>query len=261
MSMRGAVAVAVLVASAACTGSSSSGGSAAAHGTLEHHIVAVGGGAERRIAVYLPPGARLHGSSGRYAALYLLHGAGADETQWPAIGLVEVADRLIAEGAIPPLVIVMPDVDADGQAVVDGVVPWAEAHLPVVPDAAHRAIGGISRGGGTALRLAATRPYEFSRVGGHSPAVPGGDTLAHRLAAWGGPVWLDVGLKDPLERGVGRFSSALEGEGTVAEFHMYGGGHDRVYWRAHVEDYLRFYGGSGGVDGRQVDHEAGTAQG
>jgi enterochelin esterase-like enzyme len=253
--------VAALVASTACTGSSSPGGSTLAHGTLQSSVVAVGGGAERRVAVYLPPGALPRGSGGGYPTLYLLHGAGADESQWPAIGVTDAADRLIADGSIPPLVIVMPDIDADGQAVLDAVVPWAEAHLPVVPDAAHRAIGGISRGGATALRLASARPYRFSRVGGHSPAVPDGGALAQKLAAWGGPVWLDVGTHDSLKQRVGLLSSTLEGDGTVAQFHLYDGGHNRDYWGAHVEDYLRFYGGSGGVDGGQVDDQAGAAQG
>jgi len=249
MSARGALAVAALVASAACTGSTPDPARpSAGRGTLETHVVEVGGGAERRVAVYLPPDATA-GTGARYPALYLLHGSGADETQWPAIGMTDAADRMITDGSLPPIVIVMPDIDADGQAVTDAVVPWAEAHLPVVPDAAHRAIGGISRGGATALRLAATRPYEYSRVGGHSAAVPAGGALAERLAVWGGPIWLDVGSQDSLQKRVGLLSSDLEGHGTVAQYHIYDGGHDRAYWGAHVQDYLRFYGGSGGVDG------------
>ena len=74
----------------------------------------------------------------------------------------------------------MPDIDADGPAVTGAVVPWADAHLTVVSAEASRAIGGISRGRGTALRLAAARPCRFARVGGHSAAVLGNDALAGR---------------------------------------------------------------------------------
>ncbi len=263
MSRRGLLAALALAASAACSGSPSVAPAQCSpgRGTLETHTVGVGGGADRRVAVYLPPGACRASARTRYPALYLLHGASADQTQWPAIGLAAAADRLIDDRSIAPLVIVMPDIDADGRAVTDAIVPWADAHLPVIPGAAHRAIGGISRGGGTALRLASVRPYRFSRVGGHSAAVSGDDALAGRLAAWGGPVWLDVGSHDPLRRGVARLGSKLEGHGTVARLHIYDGGHNRAYWRAHVEDYLCFYGGvaatgapvgcagSAGVDG------------
>ena len=278
MIRRAAVAaVALAAATAACSGSPSPGAARCTppHGTLETQMVAVPGGPPLRVAVYLPPAARRSGAA--YPALYLLHGARADQTQWPAIGVTGAADRLIAAGSIQPLVIVMPDIDADARAVTEGVVPWADAHLPVIPDAANRAIGGISRGGGTALRLAAARPYRFARVGGHSPAVAGNDDLAGRLAAWGGPVWLDVGSRDSLRTGVGHLNSELEGDGTVAQLHLYAGAHDRHYWRAHVEDYLRFYGGARAapgspgcaasrhvdgrqVDGRQVDDEAGAPQ-
>ena len=253
MTARAAVAAAVvLAASAACSGSTSPGaaGCPVPHGTLETHVVEVPGAAPVRVEVYLPPGARRSGRT--YPALYLLHGSGADERQWPALGLPGAADRLIAAGAISPLVVVMPDIDADGGGVTAAVVPWAEQHLPVVPDAAHRAIGGISLGGGTALRLAAAPPYRYSRVGGHSAAVGRADPLARRLAAWHGAIWLDVGAQDRRVDSLRTLSRDLTAAGADPQMHVYPGGHNRPYWRAHVEDYLRFYaaaparaGGSG----------------
>ncbi len=59
----------------------------AEHGSLDTSRVS-----GRRVAVYLPPCAR-ELPDRRYPAVYLLHGAATDETQWPAIGLVSTADE------------------------------------------------------------------------------------------------------------------------------------------------------------------------
>jgi enterochelin esterase-like enzyme len=221
-------------------------------------VVIVAGGREIRVTVYLPPGASASGR--RYPALYLLHGAGADETKWPAIGLLDAADRMIDDGTIGPLIIVMPDLGAgsdDGAIVTDTIVPWAEAHLAVLPDRAHRAIGGISRGGGAALRLAATHPELFSKVGGHSPTVPAVEALPAALASWAGRIWLDVGTSDVLELGVAQLAHRLERFRAGSQLHLWDGGHDRAYWGAHVADYLAFYGTERGGEGCTPGRRAG----
>ena len=56
---------------------------------------------ERRYAVYLPPGYET--SQRSYPVLYLLHGAGDDQTGWIQFGEVQhIADRAIAEGTATP---------------------------------------------------------------------------------------------------------------------------------------------------------------
>jgi enterochelin esterase-like enzyme len=231
---------------------------ASGQGSQLADVVIVAGGREIRVTVYLPPGASASGR--RYPALYLLHGAGADETQWPAIGLLDAADRMIDDGTIGPLIIVMPDLGAgsdDGAIVTDTIVPWAEAHLAVLPDRAHRAIGGISRGGGAALRLAATHPELFSKVGGHSPTVPAVEALPAALASWAGRIWLDVGTSDVLELGVAQLAHRLERFRAGSQLHLWDGGHDRAYWGAHVADYLAFYGTERGGEGCTPGRRAG----
>ena len=100
------------------------------HGSLIFDEVRADG-ASIRLAVYLPPCAA-DGSGRRYPTVYLLHGAGADETQWPAIGLARSADELIAAREIVPLIVVMPSfgLDPADSSIVDDVVPWADANLP-----------------------------------------------------------------------------------------------------------------------------------
>ena len=75
------------------------------------------GTVERTEAPFGPPGARLasvylpacyaRDPQRRFPVVFLLHGAGADATQWPAIGLATTADDLITSGAIPPMIVVM----------------------------------------------------------------------------------------------------------------------------------------------------------
>ncbi len=64
-------------------------------------------GTNRDVVVYTPPG--YEASSDRYPVLYLLHGAGGTQTTWTERGRAHVIlDNMIADGALAPLVVVMP---------------------------------------------------------------------------------------------------------------------------------------------------------
>jgi enterochelin esterase-like enzyme len=173
----------------------------------------------------------------------LLHGGGTDETQWPAIGLATVADRLILAGEIPPIIVVMPSsgISAGDATVVGVVLPWADANLPTLATKADRAVGGISLGGGAALELVALHPDLFARVGGHSPAVHTSQKLLDGVAKWGGPVWFDVGQSDGLRPLTQMLAADLSARGDKPELQVWPGQHNRAYWGSHVADYLRFY--------------------
>src|SRR5436190_15516371 len=61
-----------------------------------------------KYAIYLP--ADYETSNRTYPVVYLLHGYGDDQTGWLQFGEVNrYADKAIAEGTIPPMIIVMPD--------------------------------------------------------------------------------------------------------------------------------------------------------
>ena len=183
----------------------------------------------------------------RFPVVFLLHGAGADASQWPAIGLATTADELITSGAIPPMIVVMPDggatmPDSLAADLVDHLVPWADQTYRTLADSADRAVGGISRGGRVALLAVAMHPGVFSGVGGHSPAVgPSDDAIAARLSGQSGPIRLDVGDKDALRPGVEHFASRVKTAGGSADLVEAPGGHNRPYWRSHTSEYLRFY--------------------
>lgn len=63
---------------------------------------------ERKYAIYLPPDYETSGRS--YPVLYLLHGAGDDQTGWVQFGeVLNITDKAIADGTATPMIIVMPD--------------------------------------------------------------------------------------------------------------------------------------------------------
>jgi S-formylglutathione hydrolase FrmB len=183
------------------------------------------------------------------SVVYLLHGASTDETQWTAIGLEAALDAVAATGQHGPFVVALPDLPIDGHgpedgdAVVRDVLPAVEACLGGVRTASQRAIGGISRGGRLALRVAAEHPDLFAAVAGHSPALVGNETsaLAQALASARLPVWLDVADGDALRGPTTELASALSVLGAPADLHVRPGRHDRAYWGAQVASYLDWY--------------------
>jgi enterochelin esterase-like enzyme len=200
----------------------------------------------QRVLVHLPA---CYGRSPtvRYPVVVLIHGARADSSQWQAIGMTSEADRLVRIAEIAPVILVMPDREntdsvTEAENAATSIVPWVDATYRTIPDRAHRAIGGISRGGGAALWAAATHPDLFGVVAGHSPTVPGDPRdLAVTLRPLSGSIWLDVGSDDPINGPVTKLAAALRADRSRFEFTEGDGGHDRAYWRRHVDDYLVFY--------------------
>ena len=140
-----------------------------------------------RASVYLPARySDTRHAEQRFPVLYLLHGLGDDHTAWPRLGKIKpTIDRMIHEGALRPIIIIMPDAGkswyvndarADGNgAVFDAfrtdLLNQVDARLRTVPCAQGRAIGGLSMGGYGALLLGTTQPKRFSVVFSLSGAV------------------------------------------------------------------------------------------
>lgn len=147
---------------------------------------------ERRILVYLPPG--YEGSAERrYPVVYLLHGFGAGPRTWlggegsyEGLDVASTLDRLIGVGALPPVLVVMPDaktrlggswyaaseVVGNWEAfIADDLVDAVDARFPTVHDPRARGIAGQSMGGYGALRIAMLRPGIFGAVLAMSPVL------------------------------------------------------------------------------------------
>jgi enterochelin esterase-like enzyme len=146
-------------------------------------------GTKRRSLIYTPPG---FSKTKKYPVLYLLHGIGGDEKEWLNAGHPEVIlDNLIADGKIEPMIVVLPNGRAmkDDRAIgnifdndkvqafttfekdlINDLIPFIEKKYPVIADREHRAIAGLSMGGGQSLNFGLGNLDKFAWIGGFSSA-------------------------------------------------------------------------------------------
>lgn len=161
-----------------------------AHGiidTIRYESSTVGN--SRKAIVYTPPG---FSADKKYPVLYLLHGIGGDEKEWLNGGSPQVIlDNLYAEGKLQPMIVVMPNGRAmkDDRAtgnimapdkvqafatfekdLLNDLIPFIEKNYPVIADRTHRAIAGLSMGGGQSLNFGLGNLDRFAWIGGFSSA-------------------------------------------------------------------------------------------
>jgi enterochelin esterase-like enzyme len=210
-------------------------------------------GTTRKMQVYTPPG---YSKDKQYPVLYLLHGIGGDETEWERFATPDVLlDNLIADGKAVPMIIVMPNgraqkndraegnVYAAGPAfaafeqdLLKDVIPAIEARYSVQADREHRALAGLSMGGGQSLNFGLAHLDTFAWVGGFSSApntkpagklVPDPAAAAKQLKL----LWLSCGNKDGLIRISQGVHSYLKENQVPHVWHVDGNGHDATHWR------------------------------
>lgn len=171
--------------------------------------------------------------------LFLLHGAGADRTQWEDVGIFAADARVL---------LVIPDATSayrcGGECGPDLATYLLDEITPQLVDAGYEpgpmAIGGISRGGSLAFSVVAERPDTFVALGAHSPAgVPAPTLTAVLDDAF--PVWVDIGSHDSLLPGFTALADAFSTREDSSEIHYFPGGHDRDYWRSNMPAYLAWY--------------------
>jgi enterochelin esterase-like enzyme len=198
--------------------------------------------------IYLPP-CYAENTEARYPTLYLLHGLTADDSQWDELGVDERANALITSEELPPLIIVMPwhrtGVDLE-MAVVNILVPHIDQTYRTLADSSWRAIGGLSRGGGWALRVGLRHPELFGAMGLHSPANFLNTfyiaSLVDNIAEEHLPrIWIDIGERDSLLESTHELIDIFDELGIPVSSQIYPGDHDPEYWTTHMDTYLRWY--------------------
>jgi len=146
-------------------------------------------GTRRKANVYLPPG---YSPERKYPVLYLLHGIGGDPFEW--IGYVKadvILDNLIADGKAVPMIVVFPNgrAMADDRAVgnpfepakaasfaafegdlLNCLIPAIQAKYPTLTDREHRALAGLSMGGGQTFNFGLAHLDSFAWLGAFSAA-------------------------------------------------------------------------------------------
>ena len=105
---------------------------------------------QRRMYVYTPPDYRT--GSARYPVFYLLHGGGGDEDAWFTLGRAsQILDNLIAQGKAKPMIVVMPNGNANQSAMGGFGPPPAPVARPAVPAGAAAPAGAAGGRGGPAF--------------------------------------------------------------------------------------------------------------
>lgn len=240
-------------------------------------------GVEKPCTVYLPEG---YATSGKqYPVLYLLHGASGCHTDWTQKGFMRrILDEAIAEGTALPMIVVMPDASGEGENKMgvhmgyfdvpgwsyerfffEEFIPTVEKAYRIVGDKKHRAISGLSMGGGGSVVYAMHHPEYFSSacpLSGLLDAIPGerayGDVFMQsvadtspvkalasvtpeQLAAWRTVRWLsDCGDDDFLYTSNIRFYELMRQHEIPLQFRMRDGSHTWRYWQQGLPAVLTF---------------------
>jgi enterochelin esterase-like enzyme len=129
----------------------------------------------RKYAIYLPPDYET--SQRSYPVLYLLHGAGDDQTGWVQFGeVLTIADEAIKSSLATAMIIVMPDANTGKRGYVNDVkgewryedfffqefMPFIEKTYRIKAEKRYRAIAGLSMGGEGTFIYALHHPELFS---------------------------------------------------------------------------------------------------
>jgi len=230
-----------------------------------------------RVIVYLPPKYAVYPGI-RYPVLYLLHGNPGSPSQFVNVGDIAVtADRLIAEGKIRPMIIVMPSgafsffADEEWANTVRPRNAWetfvARDLVGVIdhryrskPGGQNRGIGGLSEGAYGALNIGFHHVGEFGIIEAWSPYFMADRNpvffgksvellhynspaielplVAARLRSAHSYVWLYTGTRDYTVRGAKQFARELSSYHIAHAYSIHPGRHDWLLWRTWMPQSL-----------------------
>ena len=230
--------------------------------TLNYNSSTVG--TERTTLAYMPPG---YSAEKNYPVLYLLHGIGGDEFEWLKNGHPEVIlDNLYADGKVEPMIVVLPNGRAmkDDRAtgniysadkveafanfendLLNDLIPFIENKYPVIADREHRAIAGLSMGGGQSLNFGLGNLDVFAWVGGFSSApntkqpqelIPNPEVAKEKLKL----LFISCGDKDGLINFSKRTHDYLT-ENNIAHYYYVipEGQHDFKVWKDSLYNFAQ----------------------
>lgn len=209
----------------------------------------------RRALIYTPPG---YSKKKKYPVFYLLHGIGGDEKEWLKGGNPQVIlDNLYAQGKIEPMIVVMPNGRAMKNDRAEGnimapdkvqafanfekdllndLIPFIEKKYPVFTDREHRAIAGLSMGGGQSLNFGLGNLDKFAWIGGFSSApntkapqelVPDADVAREKIKL----LFISCGASDGLISFSKRTHDYLQQKNVPHIYFVEPGFHDFKVWK------------------------------
>lgn len=220
-------------------------------------------GKPRRAMIYTPPGYDADPKS-RYPVLYLQHGAGEDERGWTSQGRANfILDNLIAAKKAKPMIIVMDNGYADKigafprpvrafeEVLTTELIPKIDADFRTLADREHRALAGLSMGGGQALQIGLARLDLFSNIGAFSapPRGPFDQSTAFNgvfkdVDDFNGKVrlfWIGAGSAEEMfAAGLKTMHESLDKRGVKhVVFESQGTSHEWQTWRRSLHDFAQ----------------------
>ncbi len=218
-------------------------------------------GTTRKMNVYTPPG---YTKDKKYPVLYLLHGIGGDETEWERFCKPDVLlDNLLADGKVEPIIVVMPNGRAQKddrpgpnpfstapafaafeKDLLEDVIPAVEARYSVQADREHRALAGLSMGGGQSLNFGLAHLDTFAWVGSFSAApntkkpeelVPDAAAAKEKLKL----LWIGCGTKDNLMRVSRGVHDYLKDKDVPHVWRVDDNGHDPTEWKNNLYFFVQ----------------------
>ncbi len=115
------------------------------------------------------------------------------------------------------------------------VIPYVESHYPVLTDREHRAIAGLSMGGGQALTIGLRHLDQFAYVGGFSSALFGNSTALVPAQTDSSKqlrlLWLSCGDTDRLMDASKAFHTSLDQKKVPHFWHVDSGAHTWPVWK------------------------------
>jgi enterochelin esterase-like enzyme len=240
-------------------------------------------GKPRRIFVYTPPG--YDQGTLRYPVLYLQHGWGEDEAAWSDQGHENfILDNLIAAKKAKPMIVVNENgmtginfqppppprpgtssnaptprpmasmastIREERYALFDSVIsgdllPFIDTHFRTIPDRDHRALAGLSMGGGQAVRIGLNHLDLFAYLGAFSPALFISDTMKDYDGVFANAakvnqqlrlLWIGVGSDDSLVGPVKQSHENLKKAGIIHVWVESSGAHVWTVWRKYLADF------------------------
>lgn len=212
-------------------------------------------GVTRKALIYLPPG---FSKKKKYPVLYLLHGIGGDKKEWLNGGKPQIIlDNLYADHKLEPMIVVMPngramkDDRAGGNVfepdrvqafatfekdLLNDLIPYVDKNFPTLIDREHRAMAGLSMGGGQSLNFGLGNLDKFAWVGGFSSApntrtpeelVPDPEAAKKKLKL----LWISCGDKDNLILFSRRTHEYLVQKNVPHVYFIEPGVHDFKVWK------------------------------
>jgi enterochelin esterase-like enzyme len=229
-------------------------------------------GVEKSYSVYLPSGYDENPDK-KYPVLYLLHGSGDDHTGGRDKGNMKlIVDEHLESGLTLPMIVVMPDASGEGGGPEGGsmknrgyfnqegwpyedhffaeFIPFIEKTYRIAGDRKHRAVSGLSMGGGGSAAYALRHPEFFSsacpmsgslgsRVGNPLEFIRGAtpeQIEAVRNVRW----WIDCGDDDGLIAANMDFFREMRDRRIPLQMRVRNGGHNWEYWQTALPPVLTF---------------------